>query len=124
MGQVKTRATTGGQVSGPVDFQALVHRLDGRVDVALQGELDYAATPVLVAAVAPLFSLDRVWLQADAAELSFIDASGIGCLVKIRSLLRAGGGGLVVHSASPLVRRVLGICGLTELLAGDAVEVA
>jgi anti-anti-sigma factor len=110
--------------SEPTEFTAVVRRHDDRVEIVLRGELDIAGAPTLVAAVAPLLSLAGLWVELDAHELSFLDANGIGWFVKMRNMLRARGGELVVHSPSPQVRRLLEICGLTGLLVGDLAEVS
>jgi anti-anti-sigma factor len=118
------RRATHTDLPDPIDFSAVVRCRYDRVDIALRGELDTAGAPALVAAVAPLLSRTGLWVELDARELSFLGASGMWWIVKIRSLLRARGGELVVCSPSFRVRRLLDICGLTELLARDLAEVS
>jgi anti-anti-sigma factor len=111
---------TNGVVPGPIDFNAVVVGCeDGRVQVVLRGELDIVEAPALLAAIVPLLGRTGLRVELDAQELSFLDASGIGCFVRCRNLLRARGGELTIHSPSLQLRRLLGICGLTGLLGGD-----
>ncbi len=48
----------------------------------------------------------------DAAELSFIDSSGVSELLRIRDAAAQHGGSLVIDAPTPAVRRVLEITGL------------
>jgi anti-anti-sigma factor len=124
MGGVNLRATEE-VVPGQPEFRAVVlggH--DGRIEIVVRGELDIAGTPALDTAVAPLLGLARLQVEVDARQLSFLDASGIGWFVKFRNLLRARGGDLVICSPSLQVQRLLGICGLTDLLATDPAQVS
>lgn len=118
MGHAAARAPTGLTFEAS-QFRAVVPFRAGRIDVALRGELDIAGVPVLVAAMAPLLGLEGLSVELDARELSFLDASGIGCIARIRYMLRNRGGDLAMRSVSPLSRRVLAICGLSDLLAED-----
>lgn len=118
MGHVTTRARVD-LASDPGDFRAVVRCRDAAIGIALQGELDVASVPVLLAAVAPLLRLEGLSVELDARELSFLDASGIGCIVRIRYVLRARGGDLAMRSVSPLARRLLVVCGLGDLLVDE-----
>jgi anti-sigma B factor antagonist len=54
---------------------------DGRAIVALSGELDIAAVPLMGKAFAEALAQTEAGVIADLSRVSFIDASGIGALV-------------------------------------------
>jgi anti-sigma B factor antagonist len=87
-----------------------------RLLVALRGELDAAAAPALQAAIDALIdeNVDRVIF--DLAQLRFIDSSGLNVLLTVRELLGATAQPVIVRNASPIVRRVLEVTGLSSEL--------
>jgi anti-anti-sigma factor len=76
--------------------------------VHLEGELDLASVDQLRSALADVHGS----INLDARELSFIDCAGVHALAEIAR----NNGGLTIHGATPLVRRVLDICDLTDWL--------
>ena len=56
-------------------------------------------------------------LVADLSAVTFMDASGIGVLLAIRRQAVEAGGSLTLRAPSGAVRKVIGICGLDEVLA-------
>jgi anti-sigma B factor antagonist len=86
--------------------------------LALHGELDLATGPILADALRVLQALDPARITVDLAELTFLDAAGLGQLVGCRNALSARGAELWVTNASSRVRRIVDICGLGALLAG------
>ena len=85
--------------------------------LVVDGELDMAGAPGLAAALArvPPGGLGpRVVLDLEGVE--FMDAAGIGCLVRARHRLARRGGALVVRRPSRSARRLLELCELEHLL--------
>lgn len=94
---------------------AVTHSGDTTI-VSLSGELDIATVPELRPVATE--ELDRpgcTTLVLDLSELSFLDSTGIGCWVEIRSYATDLGKQVTVRNAPPAVRRVLEIGGLLTL---------
>lgn len=98
--------------------------LDGAVYVRLQGELDLATAPDLWQACEALDGRLEPGLSVvvDLAQLQFLDAAGLGTLVRLRNRVRAAGADLSVLDPSPPVRRVFEHARLEALVGGDAAE--
>lgn len=92
-------------------------RLEGDTVLVCSGELDLAAAPALRRSLERVLRLAPARVVVDLRQVSFFDASAISELVRARNSCRAASGDLVVRSASPSGRRVLGIVGLTDLVA-------
>ena len=93
------------------------------VEVAVAGEMDLATTPPLGKALARILDTKPVTLCVDLAEVSFLDSSGIRCLVGVAERGAAVGTRLVVCNPTPMVLRVLEICGVDDLLLADRTSV-
>ena len=98
--------------------------VDGSVCVRLQGELDLATAPDLWRACEVLDGRlePGVSVFVDLAELHFLDAAGLGTLVRLRNRVQAAGGHLSVLDPSPPVRRVFEHARLQGLVASAAAE--
>lgn len=78
--------------------------------VALHGELDVGAADGLTDT---LVSIAGSTLVVDLSDLTFIDASGIGALVRAKNHIKADGrGDLVFSRPTAIVRRTLEVVGL------------
>jgi anti-sigma B factor antagonist len=87
----------------------------GTSTLAIRGELDMAGAPCLRAFVDQLPGpIGRLVL--DLRDLSFLDSTGIGVLLKLERKVREGGGSVEVHGARRSVRRVLEITNLNQLM--------
>ena len=53
----------------------------------------------------------------DTAEVTFVDASALGVLVRARNLMRSCAGSLEIVACSPVVLRLCVLTGLVSLLA-------
>lgn len=82
--------------------------------VALAGELDGAAVPLLVEGLASLGEPGDIVI--DLAELTFIDAAGLGAAVQARNTQLASGFDLGIVHATRSVTRVFSLGGLAQLL--------
>ena len=93
-------------------FRVVTVDLGGAVEVSLQGELDIAAVAELWSSVAPVLEDPRrqgpLSLILDMTELDFLDAAGLGVVVRLANKIRCRGGDVLVRPpVRPLVRRVL-----------------
>jgi anti-sigma B factor antagonist len=88
-------------------------RVQGELDLATAGELRQACE-VVECGLGP-----GVSVVVDLAELRFVDAAGLGALVRLRNRVRAAGAELTVVDPSPQVRRVFEHAGLGGILDPD-----
>jgi len=93
---------------------------ESEIVVALAGELDLATVDPLGRLLGELLQYRPTTVAVDAARLSFLDSSGIQCLVDAAQAATNVGCKLVVQRPTANVVRVLGICGLDQLLLADA----
>ncbi|HWK28429.1 MAG TPA: STAS domain-containing protein [Solirubrobacter sp.] len=101
-----------------MDDQLTLHTSrDGRTaTVAIAGEIDLSTVGDLrAAATAAAEGADR--LQLDLGGVEFIDSSGLGLLLELRSTLHARGVTLTIEAGAGPVRQAMEITGLSELLA-------
>jgi len=83
--------------------------------VTLAGELDFASGAELATALARLTGRPRQ-IVVDLAPLEFVDSSGVKLLVTAARNAESDGGGLVLVSQTPTVRRVFEILHLSDVL--------
>jgi anti-sigma B factor antagonist len=107
--------------SNPYDreeFRAEVMQFefDGRVVVALSGELDLATAPILRACLNNRLLQGTADVEIDLAELTYIDSAGMSVLAQHWRDSNASGGSLAVYNASPMALKLFGITGLAPLL--------
>ncbi|HEX6336793.1 MAG TPA: STAS domain-containing protein [Jiangellaceae bacterium] len=92
---------------------------DGSVRIAAAGEIDMATAPkwkaVLLTAIEQQIPPRDV--RIDLAEVTFMDASGIGVLISGREAARCRGVGFTVQNPHGVVLRLFEILGLTDRLA-------
>lgn len=102
---------------GPAAFGVDVHEDDGRVVVALHGELDLATADEFERALMPPLNDGRD-VVLDLRGLGFIDSSGVRVVVKAHTSATENGCRLTVLRGDPdgPVGRVLEISGLNEIL--------
>jgi anti-anti-sigma factor len=91
------------------------------VRIAVAGEIDVATSTqlkfVLLAAIqTPSTARD---VTVDLAEVTFMDASGVGVLVAGREAARRRGVGFTVQNPQGIVLRVLDLLGLAEAMQLD-----
>src|SRR5579862_3807511 len=90
------------------------------VVVSLDGELDLATVEPLGRVLAKILERRPATVAIDAACLSFLDSTGIRCLVDAAQTAAAVGCDLVVRRPTTNVLRVLEILGLDDFLLEDA----
>ncbi|HEV2070186.1 MAG TPA: STAS domain-containing protein [Acidimicrobiales bacterium] len=96
--------------------------VDGSVCVRLQGELDLATAPDLWRACEVLDGQLEPGLSVfvDLAGLQFLDAAGLGTLVRLRNRVHDAGAHLSVLDPSPPIRRVFEHARLESLVDSAA----
>ena len=99
-------------------FSTDVAREGDTTVLALAGELDIATVPELrELAYAELDRADCRALVLDLTDLTFLDSTGIGCWVQIRTHAAAADKQVTIRCVPPGVRRVLEISGLLPLFS-------
>ena len=79
------------------------------------GELDIATTPILERAFEAVYDGDAAMIVVDLTELSFMDSTGIGALIRMNDACEAADR-LRIVNGSPAVVRVLDITGVRRQL--------
>lgn len=97
----------------PLDVDIVGGRESARIVAA--GELDLAGVPVLEAALDWADAEEVVELELDLRGVTFIDSSGIRCVLDAHHRVQARGGGLRIHAGLD-VGVVFGLAGLSGRL--------
>jgi anti-sigma B factor antagonist len=92
------------------------------VVVTLVGELDMSNAPALADALATVVAERPKMVILDLAQLTFLDSSGISCLMGAAVSAADVGCEFKARLPSASVLRVMEICGLDQLLLEDASE--
>ncbi|MET9904798.1 ANTAR domain-containing protein [Streptomyces sp. NPDC006446] len=95
---------------------------DGRVTVAVRGELDLGATQALEAALSQAVESSVHGVDLDLSDTGFCDCSALNVLIAARRRALDGHKTLVVLSASSAVRRLLTVTGTLSLFAPEDQE--
>jgi anti-anti-sigma factor len=93
-----------------------VDRAGDEVAVALVGEVDLSNEAALGAALDAVVGMKPARIVIDLAGVSYLDSSGVRCLLSVAKHAAAAGSELVVCRPVGIVLRVLQICGVDELL--------
>ncbi|MDQ1379709.1 MAG: anti-sigma factor antagonist [Actinomycetota bacterium] len=88
------------------------------VTVELEGELDLANCESLRAILREITSRKPARVVVNLAQLSFLDSSGIRCLIGVAQDTARTETTFVVSQPQAAVRRVMEVCGVDELLLG------
>jgi anti-sigma B factor antagonist len=83
---------------------------DGRVVVALRGDLDVTVAANAEAAITALVAPGKT-LIIDMSALDFMDCAALGALLKVQTLAQRGGGDVVLAAPQGLVLRLLVLTG-------------
>jgi anti-sigma B factor antagonist len=107
-------------------LQWSVVRSRGAVVVSLVGEVDLSTADALSALLAEVVADKPPLVAVDVGGVSFLDSSGIKCLVDAAMCAASTGCRLVVRSPTSTIEQVFSICGVHDLLldgsGGDASE--
>jgi anti-anti-sigma factor len=96
----------------------------GPIIVWLQGEHDLCTDDALCMTLARAIALDDAGLVLDLSEVGFIAVSTLRVIVRAQEFLQHRSLSLTVRSPSPCARRVIGACGLDDLLGPNAEELS
>jgi anti-anti-sigma factor len=88
--------------------------------VSVAGELDLCCVDEFTDELATVLGEGFREVQLDLEHLAFCDASGLRAMLAADRWLRSGGGRLTITGASPIMRRLLEIVGMTYLLGDHA----
>jgi anti-anti-sigma factor len=91
-----------------------------RERVTLSGELDVASVPGLLRLALQIVGRRQVDVTVDLGRLKFIDASGLGALVRLANLQRDADAHLTFERPGHFVRRAFTLGGLAGLLPSAA----
>lgn len=105
-------------MTAPIPFSVRSSSADAdTVVLLLRGDLDLATlTDLQAAADDALAEHPAATLVLDAAELRFVDSSGIRVVLALHTQRAAAGARLVLRTPPPAVRRVLELMGLDREL--------
>jgi anti-sigma B factor antagonist len=92
----------------------VVHNASG---VAVSGEVDLATAPALAERLEESIRESREAFVIDLSETTFVDSSGLHCLLRARGLLGRNDRLLVLVCPPGNVRRALRITGVDDLFA-------
>jgi anti-anti-sigma factor len=109
--------TTSTDGYGPAFLRVTSDCTSGTTCLRLDGELDIATARQLTEMVRSLPADHLRRLRLDLSGLAFLDAAGLGALVRVRALVAARGGCLVLDRPAPPVLRLLDVTGLTGAFA-------
>ncbi|HBT20007.1 MAG TPA: anti-sigma factor antagonist [Peptococcaceae bacterium] len=87
--------------------------VEGRCCVALTGELDLETAAQLKKVVE---KADGEILEIDLSQVSFVDSTGLKCLLDINNLWNQRGGRIIILNPKPEVAEVMELIGLNKLL--------
>lgn len=85
--------------------------------VAVRGELDALSAPQLDAQLAQAMAEQPAYVAVDLTDVSFIDSTGLGVIIKSLRHMREHGGDLGVVVASPRVAKVFAVTGMDQVMA-------
>jgi anti-sigma B factor antagonist len=89
------------------------------IEVAIAGEMDLATTRPLTEALTRVLEAKPTVVTVDLADVSFLDSSGIRCLISAAREAESVGSRLVVRHPRPAVLRVMQMCAVDQLLLTD-----
>lgn len=95
-----------------------------RVIVALAGELCMASSPQVSEELEELAGAGFKHLVVDLGELTFIDSTGLNLLISCRRLAAERDTAVTLAAASPHVRRVFELAGLSTSFCFEAERTA
>jgi anti-anti-sigma factor len=87
-----------------------------RTVVWLRGEHDVSTVAALSETMARAIALDDADVVVDLSEVQFMGAATVGVIIRAREFLRLRSRQLVLRSPSECARRILDVCGHSDLL--------
>jgi anti-anti-sigma factor len=108
-----------GEVEQPVELAVREHG-DGRTEVAVAGEIDFATHQALLGTLTDEIEHGHRRIVLDMSGVTFCDSTGLGVLVQIHQRAAEGGGWLRIAAPTDAVRRALEITNLDRLIPAYA----
>jgi anti-anti-sigma factor len=102
-------------VSRPL-VTAFAGRNPDRTVVWLRGEHDVSTVAALSETMARAIALDDADVVVDLSDVQFMGAATVGVIIRAREFLRLRSRSLVLRSPSERARRILDVCGHSDLL--------
>jgi anti-anti-sigma factor len=99
-----------------VDFAMVVTFDTDHATIAVRGEVDLLTAPTLHGAIEGLVGQGHTDIVLDLAEMTFMDASGLGVIADISARLSTSSHALIVRSAPAMTRRILYITRLNTVV--------
>ena len=93
-----------------------VHHGDGVTEIELDGEMDLSAVDTVRDVLKEAIASGVPRVEIAAAKLTYLDSSGINCLVRAATDAEEAGVELVMRDPTPVVRRVLEITRVDDVL--------
>jgi anti-anti-sigma factor len=91
----------------------------GAVTFKVAGELDMATRSYLQAQIEDVLASRPESITVDASELTFLDSSGFGALLRARARAKEAGVAFRVVEPSPALRRVADVGGVGDEFLSD-----
>jgi anti-anti-sigma factor len=101
----------------PRDKLALAGLAGDRIVLWIRGEHDGSTIVALSETIARAITVDEGDLVLDLSEVQFMGSAAVGVIIRTREFLRLHSRTLVLQSPSSAARRVLDVCGVTDLAA-------
>lgn len=98
-----------------------VHTEPPSVRVTACGEMDAFAAPQMVTPVYEAFAAGCRHVRLDLSNVTFIDAGGVGQLIRLYNLAHEANGTLTIDAASTCVRRVCTLVGVEKTLGVEPI---
>jgi stage II sporulation protein AA (anti-sigma F factor antagonist) len=100
-----------------VDGFSITVRVNGsRSVLAVAGDLDHATAHEVITATHDVLVRGVSELVVDLSNVWFVDSAGMSALVRTHLKAQALGTRMIISGVNSGVRRLLGICGLAELV--------
>ena len=106
----------GSDSSNEDGFSASAREDGDRVVIELEGELDFHSAGRLESEVHKTLATPVAGIEIDAAELTFVDSSGLRAILQVKERTEATGAIFRIRAVSGPVERVIQIAGLTDEL--------
>lgn len=92
---------------------------DGKLLVALSGEIDSATVDDFYAQVNAIYVHDKKDIVFDCSALTFIDSTTLGTFVKIFKHLKEDGHTFILRNVQPRIKKLFQICALDTIMEID-----
>lgn len=83
--------------------------------IVVHGDVDLATAPELFKAAEQAMNANPGGLSIDLSDVTFIDSTGLGVLIRIRNALAESGRELAIVAPSRSVERAMSLAGLSEV---------